>query len=82
MLSKLKKILRKDFPLRIGINFICKLYFMDESIVPPEVVMEGFAKFVLRSIKEENRPLRPIKHKLNEEMLSDILYNQHAPLTI
>ena len=56
MLSKLKKILRKDFPLRIGINFICKLYFMDESIVPPGVVMEGFAKFVLKSIKEENHP--------------------------
>ena len=55
---------------------------MDESIVPPGVVMEGFAKFALRSMKEENRPLRPIKHELNEEMLSDILYNQQAPLTI
>jgi hypothetical protein len=29
---------------------------MDESIVPPGVVMEGFAKFVLKSIKEENHP--------------------------
>ena len=55
---------------------------MDESIVPPEVVMEEFAKFALKSIKEENHPSRPIKHELNEEMLSDILYNQHAPLTI
>jgi hypothetical protein len=38
---------------------------MDESIVPPEVVMEEFAKFALKSIKEENHPSRPIKHELN-----------------
>ena len=82
MLNKLKKTLRKGFLLKIGINFICRLFFTDESIVPPGVVMEGFAKFVRRSIKEENRPLRPIKHELNEEMLSDILYNHIALLTI
>ena len=34
---------------------------MDESIVPPGVVMEGFAKFVLKSIKEEKSPVKTNK---------------------
>ena len=55
---------------------------MEESIVPPEVAMGEFAKYVPRSIKGENHPLRQIKLKLNKENLGYILYNHNTPSTI
>ena len=55
---------------------------MAESIALLEVAMEEIAKYVPKSIKGENHPLRPIKLKLNKENLGYILYNHNTPSMI
>ena len=35
-----EKDLKRLFPKKVGINFICKLFFMEENIVKQEIVME------------------------------------------
>jgi len=47
MLFKQKKILKDYFQLKIGINFIFKLYIMEENIVRQGTALELLVKFVL-----------------------------------
>ena len=47
-----------------GIDFIYELFITEENIALPEVVMEEFALFVLKLIKEGSLQLLQIRPKL------------------
>ena len=53
--TQTERDLKRLFPKKDGINFIFKLFIMEESIVKLEIVMELLVKFALVVIlKEKN----------------------------
>ena len=63
VLFKQKKILKDYFQLKVGINFIFRLYIMEENFVKQEIVTELLVKFVKAVIQIEKSQLKPKKRK-------------------
>ena len=54
-----EKDLKKIFPKKLGINYIYKLFGMEENIVKLEIVMERLVKYVKAVIQIK----KPVKTK-------------------
>ena len=57
-----RKRFKKIFPKKTGINFIYKLFGMEENIVKLEIVTELLVKFVKAVIQIEKNQLKQRKH--------------------
>ena len=60
--TQTEKDLKRLFPPKPGINYIFKLFFMEENIVLPEVVTAGFVTSARLAIPTEKSHSKIIKH--------------------